>query len=232
MTPRRVSGGDPVVAGIDVTSSGAPCAEIQATVQEHRPMQRTVRAYEKPSRISQAVVVCLSIAVVVAAGRLASTIVLSRYVTTSAVHDTDTASAPVSVESVSPEPYEPPVAARVNPAYVESLPQDDASTAPTPPRSALPLAPLAEPPSAATPNPGFAPWLTAAPDVDFRAGEATGAMADLLRAPPYAAPPAAEGRVASIPVPRPRPRLDSEDVQSDPDQSPFSAFDLFVDRQR
>jgi hypothetical protein len=194
-------------------------------------MQRTVGVYEKPSRISQGLVVCLSIAVVLAAGRLASTIVLSRYVTTSAVRDADTAGAPASVESVSSQPYEPPAATRVNPAYFEPLPRDDASTAPAPPRSALPLA---EPPSAAR-NPGYAPW-SAARDVDFRSREATGAMADLPRAPPpppaYPPPQAAEGRVASIPVPRPRPRLDSEDIQPDPDRSPFSAFDLFIDRQR
>jgi hypothetical protein len=194
-------------------------------------MQRTVRAYEKPSWISQGLVVCLSIAVVVAAGRLAGTILLSRYVTTSAVHDADTAGAPVSVESVSSETYEPPAAMRVNPAYFEPLPQDDASTAPAPPGLALPLA---EPPAAAR-NPEYSPW-SAARDIDVRWREATGAIADLLRAPPppqaYPPPQAAEDRVVSVPVPRPRPRLDSEDVQPDPDQSPFSAFDLFVDRQR
>jgi hypothetical protein len=203
-------------------------------------MQRTVRAYEKPSRISQGLVVCLSIAVVLAAGRLVSTIILSRYATASAVKDTGTTSAPVpvSVESVSSEPREPSVAARVNAASFEPLRRDDAATAPTPPRSALPLGPLAEPPSAATRNPGFPPWstATAAPDVDFRSSEPTGAIADLLRVPPppapYPSPQAAEGRVASIPVPRPRPRVESEDVQPDPDQSPFSAFDLFIDRQR
>ena len=186
-------------------------------------MQRTVRAYEKPSRISQGLVVCMSIAVVLAAGRLASTIIFSRYATASAVDDTNTTSAPASVESVPSEPHEPPVAARVNPASFEPLPRDDASTAPTPPRSALPLAPLAEPPSAATRNPGFAPWstATAVPDVDFRG---------ILAKPPYPPPQAAE--VRSIPVPRPRPRPESEDVQPDPDQSPFSAFDLFIDRQR
>jgi hypothetical protein len=184
-------------------------------------MQRTVRAYEKPSRISQGLVVCLSIAVVLAAGRLASTIILSRYATASAVHDTNMTSAPVSVESASSEPREPSVAARVNPDF-EPLPRDDASTALTPPRSALPLAPLAEP---ATRNSGFAPWsrATAVPDVDFR-----GIPAQLPA--PYPPLQAAEGR--SIPVPRPRPRLASEDVQPDPDQSLFSSFDLFIDRQR
>jgi hypothetical protein len=190
-------------------------------------MRRTVRVYEKPSRMSQGLVVCLSIAVVLAAGRLASTIIFSRYATTSAVDDTGPTSAPVSVESISSEPHEPAVAARVNAADFELLPRDDASTAPTPPRSALPLAPLAEPSSAATRNPGFAPWSTptAVPDVDFR-----GIPAKLP--PPYSPPQAAEGRVASIPVPRPRPRLESEDVPPDPDQSLFSAFDLFIDRQR
>lgn len=223
-------------------------------------MQRTVRAYEKPSRISQGLVVCLSIAVVLAAGRLASTIILSRHATASAIDATDTTSVPVSAESVSSEPHEPPVAARVNAAAFEPLPRDDGSTALTPPQSALPLAPLAEPASAAARDLRSAPWstATAVPDVDFRgipakrpppypplqaeegrmgvepSSEATGAIADFLRAPPPPYPPlqAAEGRAASIPVPRPRPRLESEKVQPDPEQSPFSAFDLFIDRQR
>jgi hypothetical protein len=190
-------------------------------------MQRTVRAYEKPSRISQGLVVCLSIAVVLAAGRLASTIIFSHYATASAVDDTNAARAPASVESVPSEPLAPPMAARVNPANFEPSPQDDASTAPAPPPSALPLAPLAEPPSAVTRYPGFAPWSTAAaaPDVDFRSSSAK---------PPAPSPPplAAEGGVASIPVPRSRPRLDSEDVQPEPGQSRFSAFDLFIERQR
>src|SRR6516164_52586 len=101
-------------------------------------MQRTVRAYEKPSRISQGLVVCLSIAVVLAGGRLASTIILSRHATASAIDDTDTTSAPVSVERASSELHEPPVPARVDAADFEPLPRDDAFTAPTPPRSALP----------------------------------------------------------------------------------------------
>jgi hypothetical protein len=222
-------------------------------------MQRTIRAYEKPSWIAQGLVVCLSIAVVLAAGRLASTIIFSHYATASAVDNTKRTSAPASVESVPSEPQEPPVAARANAASFEPFRRDDASAAPTPPPSALPLAPLAEPPSAATRSPGFSPWstATAAPDVDFRSSpaklpsaplqaaesgvgvgppsEVTGAIADLLRGPPpppYPSPQAAEGRVVSIPVPRPRPRLESEDVPPDPDQSPFSAFDLFIERQR
>lgn len=186
-------------------------------------MQRTVCAYEKPSRISQGLVVCLSIAVVLAAGRLASTIIFSHYATASAVEATDTTSAPVSVESVSSGPHEPAGTMPVKPGYFEPLPRDDASVTPTPPRSALPLAPLAEAPPAAMHNPGFSPWSMAVPDVDFRSNQAK-------LTPPYLPPQAAEG--GSIPVPHPRPRSESEDVQPDPDQSPFSAFDLFVDRQR
>lgn len=190
-------------------------------------MQRTVRAYEKPSRISQGLVIGLSIAVVLTAGRLANTIMLSRYATTSAVDDTDTTSPPAHVENVSPEPDKAPVAAPANAAYFEPLPRDNASPAPSPPRSALPLAPLAEPPSVAARNPGHAPWSTptAGPDVDFRSVPAR-------FPPPYPPAQAAEGTVASIPVPRPRPRLESDDVQPGPDQSPFSAFDLLIDRQR
>jgi hypothetical protein len=190
-------------------------------------MRTTGRVYEKPSWISQGLVVGLSIAVILMAGRLASTIILSRYATTSAVDDTNTTSARVSLESVSSEPPEPPAAARANSAYFEPSPRDNASTAPSPPGLALPPASLAEPPSAATRNPGSSPWstATAGPDIDFR-----GIPTKLP--PPYPPLQAAEGRVASIPVPRPRLRIESEDVQPGQDQSLFSSFDLFIDRQR
>jgi len=130
-------------------------------------MPRTARTYEKPSRISQGLVVCLSIAVVLMAGWLAITIMVSSYATTSAVGDVKMASAPVHEENVSPEPENPQVAPRANSAYYEPLPQDYASTTPTPPRSALPLASFAEPPPAATRDPAYAPSsvATAAPEV-------------------------------------------------------------------
>jgi len=214
-------------------------------------MQTIGRAYEKPSRISQGLVVCFSIAVVLMAGWLAITIMLSRYATTSAVGDTDMTGAPVYVENVSPEPGEPRVAARVNSAYFEPLPRNYASTTPTPPRSALPLASFAEPPPAATRDPGYAPSpiAPAVPGVNYRSIPAkeplqagpsiavTDAIADLMRLrlrlppppPPYPPPHAGESRVASIPVPRPRPRFEGEDVQPGPDQS---SFDLLIDRRR
>jgi hypothetical protein len=131
-------------------------------------MPRTGRVYEKPSRISQGLVVCLSIAVVLMAGWLAITIMLSNYATTSAVGDTNVANAPVQVENVSPEPEKPRVAPRANSTLFERWPRDDAFTAPTPPRSALlPLASFAEPPPAATHDPGYASlsFATVVPEV-------------------------------------------------------------------
>ena len=201
-------------------------------------MQRTGRTYEKPSWISQGLVVGLSIAVVLMAGWLAITIVFSHYATTSAV-DSDKASAPVSAENVPSEPDEPR-AAPVDSAHFEPSPRDQAS--PTPSQSALPLAPVAESPPTAARDPGYAPLsiATAVPDVDRRgipaglpsyplspaaggkvglSSETTEAIADLLRAPPPPPPSppphAAEGKVnvTSIPVPRPRPHLEDEDVQ-------------------
>jgi hypothetical protein len=126
-------------------------------------MPRTV--YEKPSRISQGLVVGLSAAVVLMAGWLAATIMLSNYATTSVVDDANEASAPVDAENVSPEPEKPrvapQVATRANSAYFEPLPQDDTSTTPTPPQSAPPAASFAEPPATATGDPGYAPSSTA-----------------------------------------------------------------------
>ena len=225
-------------------------------------MQRTGCDYEEPSRISQGLVVGLSIAVILMTGWLATTILLSRYTTTSAVGDTGMAGAPVRVENVSPAPDEPRVEAHVNSADFEPSPRDYASSAPTPPRSALPLASFAEPPPAATIAPGYAPFsmATAPPDANDRglsakrplpnslpqAGEgragssiqATEAIADLLRSPPLPSPPphVAEAKVgvASVPVPRPRPRLEGEEVQPGPDPSAsnWSPFDFLIDRQR
>src|SRR5215470_13543160 len=107
-------------------------------------MPGTDRAYERPSRISQGLVVCLSIAVVLMAGWLAITILLSRYATTSAVGDREMTSAPAHMENVARAPDGPRVTTGVKSTTFEPLPQDYESAAPTPPRSALPLAPLTE----------------------------------------------------------------------------------------
>ena len=201
-------------------------------------MRITGHTYEKPSRISQALVVCFSIAVVLMAGWFAITIMFSHYGTTSAVDDTEIATtAPAYVENVSAEPDESSVTARLNSAYFELLSRDYAYAAAPPPRSALPLAPVAEPFPAATRDPGY-PALSLAnvvPDVNDRkipADEPPPARA-LTRALTEAAaevvplPPPKRSHTASIPIPRPRPRIEAEDVQSGPEQSQ-SLFDLLM----
>ena len=194
-------------------------------------MPRTARTYEKPSRISQGLVVCLSIAVVLMAGWLAITIMVSSYATTSAVGDVKMASAPVHEENVSPEPENPQVAPRANSAYYEPLPQDYALTTPTPPRSALPPASFAEPPPAATRDDADAPLsiATAVPDGNFR-GIPTPAPYPPLRAPslPYPAGGGApsRGQIGESTA-GPTPSIDAADAIADlmrlPPSPPSSA---------
>jgi hypothetical protein len=215
-------------------------------------MQSTSLTYEKPSWISQGLVICFSIAVVLMAGWLVITIKVASLGTTSVVDDTEiVTSPPVYVENVSPEPDQPGVTARQNTAYFEPLPRDDAFATVAPPRSALPLASLTEPSPAAIRDPGY-PLLsisTPMPDANYRGipaeeplqagapAETDGAAVDLVPLPPPPPPtlPRMRGRVgwrtASIPVPRPRPRLEAEDVQANPEQ-PQSLFDLLLYGQR
>jgi hypothetical protein len=200
-------------------------------------MRISGHTYEKPSRISQALVVCFSIAVVLMAGWFAITIMFSHYGTTSAVDDTEiVTTSPASVEDVSAEPDESNVTARLNAAYFEPLSRD-AYAAAAPPRSALPLAPVAGPFSAATRDPGY-PALSIAPvmpDANYRtipadeplpAGALTEAAADVVPLPPPK-----RSHTAFIPIPRPRPRIEAEDVQPAPEQSQ-SLFDLLMYGQR
>jgi hypothetical protein len=228
-------------------------------------MGRTGRAYEKPSRISQGLVVGLSVAVVLMSGWLAITIMFSHFETAAIVDDTDMTSAmtsaPVSVENASSKPDEPSVTERLNSAYLyfEPLPRDYASATAAPPRSALPLAAITEPPRAVARDPAYPPLsiATAVPDANYRGipadgplqtaapVEATDVITDLLRLPPlpppHPPPHARDGGVgvASIPMPRPRPRLEGEDVQPPPPYPPplagegrVGAFDFQIDRQR
>jgi hypothetical protein len=201
-------------------------------------MRITGHTYEKPSRISQALVVCFSIAVVLMAGWFAITIMFSHYGTTSAVDDTEiVTTSPARVENVSAEPDESSVTARLNAAYFEPLSRDYAYAAVAPPRSALPLVPVAEPFPAATRDPGY-PALSLAnvvPDVNDRkipadesppARALTEAAADVVPSPPPK-----RSHTASIPMPRPRPRIEAEDVQPGPEQSQ-SLFDLLMYGQR
>jgi hypothetical protein len=209
-------------------------------------MPRTAPAYEKPSRISQGLVVCLSIAVVVMAGWLVSVVMFFDGANTMAADEADIQ--PISthafVTNVSPEPTKLGETARSNSTDLESLPwvhTPDSATppaAPAPPRSALPLAPFAEFPVGGAPRPAYtmSSVETEVPDASYR-----GIMADDLFRQVEAAidadtaadviplPLPKPRPSASIPVPRPRPRLEAEDTQPSPDQS---FLEFLVNRQR
>lgn len=210
-------------------------------------MQITGGAYEKPSLISQALVVCFSIAVIVMAGWLVKTIMFTEYGTTAVVDDTEIETVgPATLENVSPDPDRSSVTARLNSAYFEPSSRDYSYATAAPPRPALPLASVTEPPPAASRDAGY-PALsvtTPAPDVNYRGIQADGPLPDgapvapsdaivgfvPLPTPPPALP-RARGKVvwgvASIPMPRPRPRLEAEAVQPEPEQAQ-SLFNLLM----
>lgn len=200
-------------------------------------MQRASHSYEKPSRISQALVVCFSVAVVFMAGWLALVILFPRDANTMAARDTDIeiTDTPPYVENIAPEPEQLSVKARLNAAYFDPLPRDLPDVAP-PPRSALPLGPVTEPPPAATFDSRYPTSLitAAAPNTNHRSVTADeflqiAAAVEAIDVAPEVVPlPLPKPRRASVPVPRPRPRLDGEDqLGADP-----SFFDLLVSRQR
>jgi hypothetical protein len=208
-------------------------------------MPRTALAYEKPSRISQGLVVCFSVAVVVMAGWFVTVVMFFDGANTMATDEEGIQ--PIStrpyVTNVSPEPAKLTETTRSNSADLEPSPwihTPDSATpraAPVPPRSALPLAPFAEFPAGDAPHPTYTtPSVTTeAPDQSYRgivaddlfrqfeAAIDADTAADVIPLPLPRPRPS-----ASIPIPRPRPRLDAEDTPS-PGQS---FFEDLVNRQR
>ena len=202
---------------------------------------RTARlSYEKPSRISQGLVVCFSVAVVVMAGWLAITIMFSRDANiATAADDTniETTSASPYVDNALPELEKPSVTARLNAAYFEPLPRDYTPGAVTPPRSALPLASFSEIPPLARRDSRYSTSIVpAAPGANYRSIPADEplplqtefAIEAIDAIPDFVPLPVPKPRRISIPVPRPRPHLDGED-QPGPD---LSFFDLLINRPR
>ena len=209
-------------------------------------MPRTVRAYEKPSRISQGLIVCFSIAVVVMAGWLVTVVMFFDGANTMAADEADIQpiSARSYVTNVFPEPAKLGETARSNAADLESLPwvhTPDSATppaAPAPPRSALPLAPFAQFPAGGAPPPAYtmSSAATEVPDASYRGiiaddlSRQIEAAIDADTAPEVIPLPLPKPRpTASVPVPRPRPRLDAEDTQPSPDQS---FFEFLTNRER
>ena len=173
-------------------------------------MQVNAPTYEKPSRLSQGLVVGLSIAVVAMAGWLAMTIMTPPPTTASDSETDATAGAPVSARVLPTEGSAASGAARSLRPAARSVQFDwpeefNSAPPPTTPRTALPLAPV-EVPVTRAPG-GAVGWPAAVPDAGDRsiparqpaspAGNAatgTDAIVDLLAAPS-----------ASVPAPRPAP---------------------------
>jgi cytoskeletal protein RodZ len=215
------------------------CRVPRDLFEELRSMRTARYAYEKPSRLSQAIVACLSVAVVLMAGWLAFTVLVSRYATTASVEDAEpVTSAPAYVVSVVPEPDEPgstePMSAASSQSP-ESTSIDFASATAAPPRSVLSLAPLVAPPVAQLAPIQPFPSVTAVPDASYRgisSVEPAQTRAPIEPSTPAAAPPSLPpkpARTASVPVPRPRPQIETEDVQPVPDQS---LLEVMFGRQR
>jgi hypothetical protein len=213
---------------------------------ELRHMPRTGLAYEKPSRVSQGLVVGFSIAVVVMTGWLVTMIMSSHDANTMAADPADIppVSTPPQVLAAAPEPI------RLSPATRSTARSTSALAEPTPwpytPYSAAPAAPpaaalpLASPaPQVAAPAPTYSTSSlpAAVPDAnesDLRTYEPPPRIEAAVEAPEAVSeviplPPPKPRRVASIiPVPRPRPHLDGDDA---PPQE-RSLFDQLFNPQR
>lgn len=209
-------------------------------------MQGTDRVYERPSRLSQGLVVCLSIAVVLMAGWLAVTIMSSRDATTAAERNSDIMTSvriaePADATAVSGEPDAPRTTARVYSVHFD-WPEEFMSATATPARTALPLGLATEPSPAATQDFGHLSRTIATAVQDpsrsiparqplpaKAATEGDDAIVDVLSPSPFAG--VEEGKetaAAAVPMPRRRPRVERE-AQPGPDQS---MFELPTDRQR
>jgi hypothetical protein len=158
-------------------------------------MQGTNRIYEEPSRLSQVLVVGLSIAVVLMASWLAVTITLSQTAPTSVEGATDATAAPDGAASLPTTLRQPVHSNSVHFDWPAEFASSTGTPAVAPPtQTAMPLAP--EVPSAR--DLGRGPWPPAVPDARDRGlpSEATDASVDLLTPP---VPPRA---AAAVPPPR------------------------------
>jgi hypothetical protein len=145
-------------------------------------MQVTAPIYEKPSRLSQGLVIALSAAVVAMAGWLVMTILDPQATTTAAEGETDAAASPPAGAPPLPAPQSPADATPADATPADATPAPRAprpatrsvqfdwpeefnSTAAPPARTALPLAPAESPPAR---DPGITTWpaAVAVPDND------------------------------------------------------------------
>jgi hypothetical protein len=127
-------------------------------------MQVTAPIYEKPSRLSQGLVIVLSVAVVAMMGWLVMTIMDPQETTTAAESETDATASPPVAAAASPADAapasSPPRALRPATRSVQfDWPEEFNSTAAPPPQTALPLAPVESP---VTRDAGRPTWPAAA----------------------------------------------------------------------
>jgi hypothetical protein len=202
-------------------------------------MKVAATIYEKPSRLSQGLVVVLSVAVVLMSGWLAVTILLpSGAATNDDVDATASTQAAVPASSARDEATVsgasvPQRTARSSSAHFDW--PEEFNAAPAPPPTALPVAPAGLPADASR-----SPWPTtvAVPDTTGRgvparqppaqagAAAATDAIVDILIPPPSGAKEAA---AAAVPMPRPvpprrqKPRTESETAQASQEPTTFEA---------
>ena len=188
-------------------------------------MQGTSRIYEEPSRLSRGLVIGLSIAVVLMAGRLTVTILSPNAATTAADADTDAmASMPVpaygALASSAPDEPRQTETPRSNSVHFE-WPEEFSSPSPAPQRTALPLAPELP----ATYDVGHSPWpgATTMPDARNRrtaarqpagaAAEATDAIVGVLAPRQHGGKETAAAAVPParlVPPRRQKPRVESD----------------------
>ena len=183
-------------------------------------MQGTKGIYEKPSRVSQGLVITLSIAVVAMAGWLAATITLSQTAMTSVENAIEAGAQPAlstdETEASLPTTLRQPQSNSVHFEWPKEFASTPSATPPAQP--ALPLAPTEHPAARDT---GRAPW-PATPEVRDRglpsrtslgAAEPTDAIVDVL------SPPSPPRSAAATPAPparqaqrRQKPRPETEAV--------------------
>ena len=188
-------------------------------------MPRTGLAYERASRVSQALILCFSLAVVVMAGWLVMMIMLPHDANTMAVDPADV-----------PETVTGPAPRIVN--TVTAYPPPLANLAQSPPGAplwpaALSTNPFSTPPAAAPARPADASTTSslAPPETSYRGASnddrfvETEAGNDAAELVPLPLP---RPRRTAVPVPRPRPRIDDQADAPPPRERTF--FDMLVGR--
>ena len=191
-------------------------------------MPRTGLAYERPSRVSQALILCFSLAVVVMAGWLVMMIRLP--------HDANTMAAdPADVPAMATRPaprientataYTPLLADSAQLRLPNASPWPDASS--TNPYSTS----SATSPSPARPAAAYTTSSLAPPEASYR-GASNGDLNIQAEAgndaPEFVPLPLPRPRRSAVPVPRPRPRIDDQaDAQPTRERT---LFDVLVGR--